>query len=317
MTSGTKDPDVRWDNKDPYILYSTWGTQFFKWNIKSDTVSLIRDFKNDFPDVPLVRIATAEEGDASDDRRYWCFKAVCNDPSKSKWWNEAVIVYDLIADKIITRVDKRHPEFLGGGDWVGMSPSGNYFIIGSPPCNVFKRDGTFLRTLWSHGHVDFAYDATGREVLVSQKEYFKYGFKNLGYWAWMADLETGETFYLAPGLGNFHVSGNAHSKPGWAVYSVYDPLDYTKEPTMWSHRSVFMVELKRIKNPAMKNHAKIWRIAHTHTLRKGYADDPFAKVNRRGTKIWFGSAWDKSFEDTAPYDVYQIDLPKTWHEDLK
>ena len=62
---------------------------------------------------------------------------------------------------------------------------------------------------------------------------------------------------------------------------------------------------------------RVWRVAHTHTVRKDYSDDPFAKMNRKGTKIWFGSGWGQSYSDGAQYDVYQIDLPATWYEDLK
>ena len=39
-------------------------------------------------------------------------------------------------------------------------------------------------------------------------------------------------------------------------------------------------------------------------------------MNRKGTKIWFGSGWGQSYSDGAQYDVYQIDLPSTWYKDL-
>ena len=77
-----------------------------------------------------------------------------------------------------------------------------------------------------------------------------------------------------------------------------------------------MIELTdTLVNADLNRHARVWRVAHTHTLRKSYADDPFAKINRKGTKIWFGSGWGNSFAD-GPYDTYQIDLPGTWYEDL-
>jgi hypothetical protein len=49
--------------------------------------------------------------------------------------------------------------------------------------------------------------------------------------------------------------------------------------------------------------------------RERYSDDPFAKFNKRGTKIFFGSGWGSSVND-APYDVYQIDLPQDWYTTL-
>jgi hypothetical protein len=80
-----------------------------------------------------------------------------------------------------------------------------------------------------------------------------------------------------------------------------------------------MVELtRRIADPTADNHARIWMLAQTHTLRKDGGDDPFAKINRKGTKVWFGSGWDTSYLDPGgQYDVYQIDLPATWWEDMR
>jgi len=62
---------VRWDNTDPVILYSTYATRFYKYNIVNDKITLLHDFKSDFPNEPVVRVYMAEEGDGSDDRRYW------------------------------------------------------------------------------------------------------------------------------------------------------------------------------------------------------------------------------------------------------
>jgi PKD repeat protein len=75
-----------------------------------------------------------------------------------------------------------------------------------------------------------------------------------------------------------------------------------------------MVELTRRTDPK----PRVWRLAHTHTVRKDYADAPFAKINKKGTKVWFGSAWGKAWSDVgSQYDVYQINLPSNWYQDLK
>jgi len=58
---------------------------------------------------------------------------------------------------------------------------------------------------------------------------------------------------------------------------------------------------------------KVWRLAQTHiNMKDGHLDCPFAKINKKGTKVWFGSGWGKSVLDPgAQYDVYQINLPST------
>ena len=67
------------------------------------------------------------------------------------------------------------------------------------------------------------------------------------------------------------------------MVSVYNPF-YPEQPDEWAEHSVYMVELTTRTDPP----PRIWRIAHTHTCREGYLDDPFAKINKKGTKIWFG-----------------------------
>lgn len=55
----------------------------------------------------------------------------------------------------------------------------------------------------------------------------------------------------------------------------------------------------------------------TRTVRKDYGDDIFASMNRKGTKIFFDSGWGQSYLGPgAQYDVYQINLPSTWYQDL-
>jgi hypothetical protein len=133
----------------------------------------------------------------------------------------------------------------------------------------------------------------------------------------MADLDTGaETplvpipFDVNPDIG-LHVSGNSSQTPGWVLVSTYG----SKNPPpgnshSWMDNQLFMVELKA--NP------RIWRIAHTYsytaldyTGAKNYFAEAFAAINRKGTKIYFGSNWYKA---TLPdyTETYQVILPDEW-----
>jgi hypothetical protein len=61
----------------------------------------------------------------------------------------------------------------------------------------------------------------------------------------------------------------------------------------------------------------IWRIAHTQAYislhsseEKNYFAEAFAAVNRKGSRIYFGSNWGR-FEPEYS-EAYQISLPDNW-----
>jgi hypothetical protein len=283
-----------------------------------------------------------EEGTSSDDSRYWAFKISCYDPilspnlPDSNYYTAAVVVYDKDFyskdnGKIIYTLDRLNPLFPSHNtvNFPSMSPDGNYVWLGETYEDhvIFNKALTQKVNYVGGAHADWAYDDTGRLVLVTGGLWTPPGGPQ-GYWIKMWDIATimasgnpaDGLQYLAPigGAGaTYHISGLSHSKPGWALVSIWNPTYPTAEQ-YWADHSVYMVELtKRIPTPTVNNHTKIWRLAHTHTLRKDYGDDPFGKINKLGTKVWFGSGWGASFTDTGgQYDVYQIDLPATWYQDL-
>jgi hypothetical protein len=306
--------DARWDNDDPNILYFYREAKFYKYNVSTDTVTLLRDFQQDFPNEPVALATMMEEGDASDDRRYWAFIIRCYDANHNPtWYNTAYVVFDKDYfgkdnGKIISELDDTDVNFRGAG-FISMSPSGKYVWIGDTHF-IYPRDFSSVRQLECSGHADMAISAEGREVIVCGRTHY-INYLDSGVWTMMVDIETGEQTWLAPtASGEYHISGNAHDKPGWALVSVYGPT-YPAEPTTWSERSAYMVELTKRVNPA----PRVWRLAHTHTARKSYADDSFAKLNRKGTKVFFGSGWGNSSQD-GQYDVYQIDIPQACYDYL-
>ncbi|MFX0198987.1 MAG: PKD domain-containing protein [Candidatus Hodarchaeota archaeon] len=325
----TKDPDQHWSATDPDILYITYRAQFLKYNVATGERTVLFDFlaAPELADVAayISRVYTMEEGDASDDRRYWALLVRNYDANHDPtWWNSHLLVldkdyYGTDKPKIVSIMDQTHPEWHGAG-FISSSPSGKYIHVGAPPSYIYSRDFTYFRRIETHGHVDLAIDDTGREVIVWVDKYAGpdgYSGAEYGYWVAMADIETGQKFVLAP-FGKaaiFHASGNCHKKPGWAALSCY--LD--DSPDYWQSGQILMYELTRRlpERPDWTNHGKVWRVAHTHVKKERYADDPFAKLNLKGTKIWFGSGWGKSLNDGGPINVYQINLPPTWYEDLK
>lgn len=314
--------DARWDTEDPDVLYYSYQKKFYKYNVSSNEATELYDFSGFSSDpYPSCSQTLQEEGDSSADRRYWAFNIYCYDPDHSPtWWSTAIVVYDKDYygkddGEIIAELHEDDANFRIV-NFMSMSPSGEYVWFGEATY-VSPRDLSTLQEIDCYGHADMTYSDEGREVIVCGANYYgPDGYTDMGTWSKMVDLETGEVTWLAPlAAGGYHISSNSYQTPGWAVVSVYSPSD-PEVADNWAEHSVFMVELSRqIVDPDMENHTRVWRIAHTHTVRKSYADDPFAKINRRGTKIWFGSGWGASYQD-GPYDTYQVDLPETWWEDL-
>lgn len=312
--------DARWSATDPNILYYHYKGDFIKYNLKDDSIEVIWNSEAEWPidENEIYVVPTLhEEGDGSMDGRYWAFDMYAKKSYNgvTTYYSKGAVVIDAKTKTRASKILSSAPNWIQNPGYTIMSPSGNWVLFGDM-IKRYPRDLSGVVSLAANNHSDVAIDDTGREVIVCAGRYWKDGVDK-GVWAKMVDIETGELFWLAPVLNtSYHVSGNCYDKPGWAVFSVYAPSS-PEEASKWFHHSVLMYELTRsIPSPDFGNHAKIWRVAHTHTVRKGYADDPFAKINRKGTKIWFGSGWGQSYKE-GQYDVYQIDLPPTWYQDLQ
>jgi hypothetical protein len=312
--------DFRWDATDPNIGYFEYQAKFWKYDVSTGVRTMLHDFNIDFPTLAdgstLSSVQMAEEGTPSVDSRYWAFMVVYfNKLHSPQWWGHAFIVYDKETDSIFSKIEETNPIFHAAG-FISMSPSGKYVWIGDGHW-LYTRDFSSVKKIpLSNGHADMAYSQEGREVIFGYV--WNTTVKPSAYWAGMVDCETGELTYLAPiGTSRWHFSANNYDKPGWGIVSTYYATGGSGSnagtENRWGDYEVFMVELTKRMNPA----PRVWRLAKTHTCFKAYADAPFAKTNKRGTKIWFGSGWGQSYTDKgAQYDVYQINLPSTWYKDL-
>lgn len=302
FNSCDQEPEPRWDSSDPKIFYYVCNTELKSYNTATDASTTIHDFKEDFSSAAYIR--TGVEGDASLDRRYWCFMIQDSDFNLL-----AVIVYDKTSDSIVGK----KIGFPGDLDYVSMDMSGNHCITGCdalPYAQVFSRDFNSVINLpnGTSGHGDLALTSDGRDVFV---------YQNVSTdWIAMADLNTGtETplveipFNVNTDIG-LHFSGNCSETPGWVLVSTYGSKNPPPgESHSWMDTQLFMVELKA--------NSRIWRIAHTHsytsldyTGEKNYFAEAFATINTRGTKIYFGSNWRNFTLDYT--DTYQVILPEGW-----
>lgn len=311
--------EPRWDAHDPEVLYYRYtpAITLSKYNIRKDTFEVIHQFKKDFPGA--TDITMSEEGNCSYDSRYFAF--LLRAPRKGdKWAHAAVFCYDRVEDKIVGKIKLPIPGFERqfGGNWVGMSPSGKYVLIGTAPVLVYDREFKKKPVKLAHGggwHCDVGLDDEGREVIFYQGgRKFSPGAQSNGCYA-MCDLETGTETVLTRKIGappgvEPHFDCSNIFTPGWGLVSMYHPAP--AKQTHWTEYSIHLVELTRRKNPP----PRIWRICHTHANKGSYTDDPFATFDRFGSKIFFGSNWGTPIKKGGDKDAYQIELPPNWYENL-
>ncbi len=304
-----REPEPRWDATDPNVFYYVCGPELRRYDLAADAFDTVHDFRREFPQASSI--TTKVEGDASLDRRYWAFLVEDSDSRLL-----AVIVYDRRDDAVVGTRTAGFPDAI---NWVGMSMSGRYCIVGYEDAaiytDIFSRDLATRTSLpvGAAGHGDAALTADGRDVYVYQNV----RTDSIA----MADMETGaETsllhipFEVNPDIG-LHVSGNCAGTPGWVLISTYGAQNPPPgRAHAWLDTQLFMLELKS--NP------RIWRLAHTHSYtyrnadegEKNYFAEAFAAINTAGTRVYFGSNWGSFAPDYT--DAYQLRLPAGWTQTM-
>jgi hypothetical protein len=278
---------------------------------------VIHDFKKEFPGAK--KIGMEEEGNCSYDSRYFAF-LVRAQIGNRKWAHRAVICYDRVEDRVVGTLEFPIHGFegkgQGAGNWVGMSPSGKYVLLGTAPVLVYDREFKKPPTKLTHGggwHCDLGLDDEGREVIFYMGGHtYSPGGQSDGCYA-MCDLETGNETVLTEKIDarvGMHFDCSSIFAPGWGLVSTYHRA--RDKVTHWAEYSIHLVELTRRKKPP----PRIWRICHTHVNRGGYVDDPFATFGRFGQKVFFGSNWGRPYKEGGEIDAYQVELPPGWYEDL-
>lgn len=294
---GNPDPEPRWDDEDPSIVYFVEGPCLWRRHIGTGNDTVVHDFSADESRCAIVR--TRFEGAPSYDRRYWCLRL-----EDENFNLLSVVCYDMAENRILGRLTSFDPEC----DWVGMSPSGMYCIVAggeTVPNRSYHRDFTHPVNLPAGlGHADVTQTSDGRDVIAYQNASTD--------WIAMADLETGEETNLIPipfsdnpDIG-LHISGHCSAKPGWVLVSTYGE---NAAALSWMDRCLFMLQLAE--NPL------IWRIAQTFCIReagleKDYFGEAFASVNTAGTRVWWGSNWNDAGAGVHEYDTYVAELPSNW-----
>jgi hypothetical protein len=315
---GQGEIEPMWDADDPDTFYyvmdrgvNKYGESnyaaLYRYNISLpwnhvNNREVVHDFRNEYP--WAISVDNMDKGTPSADGRYWAFRV----NSEVNYYQYAVC-YDLDTDTIVSELDEASPNTHIR--WISMSTSGKYIVImyDALPTGygvfVYNRadfspithgDGkNYKRGASAHG--DIAVGPTGHDGWFGQNEAQDF----IMWW----DFETNTALNLikipAPCCLGMHFSGNSYEKPGWGVVSTYDPHG------VWMDEQIMMFELKE--------DGKVWRLAHHQSnYAGGYWNQGHSTINRAGTKVYFHSSWGASDQDDN--EVYQLELPSTWYEDL-
>ncbi len=124
----------------------------------------------------------------------------------------------------------------------------------------------------------------------------------------VCDVATGEKYNIMAhkSMGwncGFHFFNTG--KPGWAgMYTISTPNSHSS----WAYDQIYLIELKA--------DGRIFRVTFSQHIYKGdYFDEGHAQMDWHltGTKLWFNSNW----RGISNAEVYRVDLPEHWYEDLE
>jgi hypothetical protein len=152
MTVHLEEP--RWDPVDPDVI---WGLDEFSIRtavVSTQQITTVKDFTQDPLIGPIItrenvfRITMRDEGESSVDKRYWAF--FLQGDEQEDYNQRYIFTWDAQMDSILGIYEIAPDEVEV--DWVGMSPRGNWVVIGGDPCPVM-----FPGTVWFQPILNPAY----------------------------------------------------------------------------------------------------------------------------------------------------------------
>jgi hypothetical protein len=324
---GLEEP--RWDPVKPNLI---WGLRDFQivWvDCTTGKTTIIKDFSKDPTIGPILkaepdlyRVTTKHEGEASRDMRFW---ALLLQGTKEEYRLRYVFTWDREEDRVlgIYKLSAQEAEV----DWVGMSPLGNWVLIGSDS-GKGKHAGLtmadkglkrFHQLAHATAHSDVGLDANGREILVMQNS--RTDHIDLIPIDWKTRPVTEDDAYPgsnrtplvrlfysseAPyGLkSGVHISCNV---PGWCVVSTY--IAPGEKEQNWLDRSIILIKLDPL-------HPKAYYLAKVHNTCGAYWEETQATITKDGAKVLWASNWSQQVGKEQTFLV-QLDMPKNWRNLLK
>lgn len=330
--------EVRWDQTDPQAVWGFRAFSLIRFNVLTGQETLIKDFAADPAIAPILqanphlyRITCKDEGEASRDHRFWALGLQNGaDPAQPAWdyLIKYLLTWDRQQDKIlgVYQLSLAQSETL---DWVGMSPLGNWVIIGAasrdgvPPnwgLVMASKDFSVLHLLHPNtGHADVGLDARGREVIVmqnAQTDYIDLIPLDLRSRPVTTPADYANNL-IRPLVRLFYASGSPQglnsgvhiscNYPGYAVVSTHIAPNTPEQN--WLDRSNILVRLDPDKPRAVY-------LAKLYNTTQQYWEETQATITTDGRRVIWVDNWGESVPEPQPpqLTLTQLTMPPDWEK---
>lgn len=324
MTFGEMEP--RWDPTNPRWLWVLDAFTIVRIDVTSGTRTILKDFATDtsmsaiIAANPVYRITTQDEGEPSQDKRYWAFMLQGND--QAEYHPLYIFTWDRTLNRILGihhLADNDHAI-----DWVGMSVLGNYVLIGGDPemdtgtmtgLMMANRQLTqFHKIAHVTAHSDVGLDSNGTEVIVMQNSQTDHIDLIPIDWATSPVV----TFSGYPGsncvpvvrlfydnTSPYNFNGGVHiscNYPGYAVVSTTMPPGVAEQN--WLDRTIVLVRLDRL-------HPHVYYLAKLHNTTNLYWEETHGAITNDGRKVVWADNWGQWGQTDGEEKMFlmQLDMP--------
>ena len=314
--------EPRWDPNDANLIWGLRDFQILTINVQTGAEAVVKNFTQDPAIAPILianpdlyRITMRDEGESSTDKRYWVFML---QGTAEDYRPRYLLTWDRQQDSIpgtwtIPLGESRI-------DWVGMSPLGNWVVLGADWDNGGGKAGMviadrefsqFHQIDYDAGHSDVGLDTEGNEVIVLQSNRTD-SIDMLALSPNTRPIGTGESyagtgrvqiirlFYdsaspLALNSG-IHISCNA---PGRCVVSTF--TEPNRPEQNWLDRTITLVRLDR-------NHPRVFYLAKVHGTAGAYWEETQASITHDGSRVIWSTNWNQHVGQEQVW-LMQLEIP--------
>lgn len=330
--------ESRWDRIDPNIIWglSTEHRTFglIRMDVQSGQTTIVKDFAQDpilgpviSSETDLYRITTKGEGEPSEDMRFW---ALFLQGTAEDYRLRYIFTWDRQDDRVLGlyKIPAREADLL---DWVGMSPLGNWVVVGGDgdrPTSGRTLGGLtladkelrkFHRLAHATAHSDIGLDAEGNEVIVMQND--STDCVDLIPLAWdtlpVSETNDYKKSRIVPLLRLFYADSSPHglksgihiscNARGCAVISTHTPPQVAAKN--WLDRTIILVRLSRQK-------PEVFYLANVHNTTESYWEGTHATIARDGAKVVWASNWGRDVGKEKCF-LMQLDMPPGWQSNYR
>lgn len=316
--------EARWDRNKSNLIWGLGKHSIQTVNVSSGKTSLIKDFSKDPRLQGFIsssdKITMRDEGESSYDKRYWAF--LVKGGQKDNYRSKHIFTWDRKTDQILGVYTLKGNERKI--DWVGMSPKGNYVLIGG---GNYKGDETkenvtgltmankdfsrFNRLDYTTAHADVGLDSQGNEVVVMQNTRTDYVDMIPIDWKTKAIKKASDGYegtnrtklirlYYRNSSpegfkGGVHISGN---HDGYVLIST--TLGPDKKEQNWLDKSLVLVKLD-------PNDPEARYLSKTYNTTDHYWEETHGTITNDGKRVIWASNWDQGVGEKKNF-LLELDL---------